>query len=208
MAAPTVPAVRPSHSAREMGVGVRFCARLRARFESTCGASSQAVLARPPALAPCAPCYQRSVHQAGTPAAAAGVAETKIGFVSPDSKCSYPHLFLRRPGLLIRRQALAVRGTLGLLLEHKTRCLMQCCIRSSVPGRASENEDISSPQRRKEKALTHHCLLWPCFSLLALQWGDSKSSQNDYDYVMSSMLKLKSTFQISSISRQSDVKVT
>lgn len=95
MAAPTVPAVRPSRSAREKGVGVRFRARLRARLESTRGPLSRAVLARPPALAPRAPCYQRSVHQAGTPAAAAGVAETKIGFVSPDSKCSYLRLFLR-----------------------------------------------------------------------------------------------------------------
>lgn len=160
MAAPTVPAVRPSRSAREKGVGVWFCARLRAQFESTCGVLTRAVLAKPPALAPRTPCYQRSVHQAGTPAAAAGIAETKIGFVSPDSKCSYPHLFLRQPGLLIRRRALAVRGTLGLLPEHKTRCLMQCCFRSSVPSRTSENEDISSQQRRKEKALTHRSLLW------------------------------------------------
>lgn len=129
MVAPTVPAVRPSRSAGDGGGRTAPCA-------APCAALVCAALTRA--------CSQGRTDGSGR-AAGSGALQPLLSAISssgwnprrsrwrhvrpraaslvPTPKCSYPHLFLTRPGLLIRRRALAVRGTLGMLLEHKTQLL-------------------------------------------------------------------------------------
>lgn len=132
MVAPTVPAVRPSRSARDGGGRTAPCAA-----PCTPGPSARAVDSRVLAGTHGRKWSGRAAGSGTLQALLSPISSSgwnprcsrrrhvrpRAASLVPTPKCSYPHLSLTRPGLLIRRRALAVRGTLGMLLEHKTQLL-------------------------------------------------------------------------------------